>query len=300
MKGFAAVSFGLVCLLSGSLWLLPVEERSPTAELSGFGLSSIVSFALIRIVCSRKRDAVQRAGSVHWRLALSGLAAIAAPTVMLWIGRHNLSSVMAVATQVGVPVVVAVATATLGAGGELQNQLLPSLVGLAGALLILPVALPQSSTGWTGLACYVAAAGCSGVGSIFCHREMTRVSPTQALLTVAGANAVCFIGFAVVWLLVTGSWHDALPSITLSGSLSIAAQSVSMAGITLLLRALSPLAFASRFIFIPLLATAEAALFLHLPLSPRAWMGAMLMLLGGVACLRLDSRQASSTTLSLQ
>ena len=300
MRGSAAISFGLVCFLSGSLWLMPTVEVTQTAELFQFALSGTLSFALLGLVCSFGKDDSREISQTHWRLALSGVGTVATPTLLLWIGRHNLSSVMAVASQVSVPVVVAIATATIGAGSELQTQLIPSLIGLTGALLILPVALPGSATGWIGLACYGAAAACSGMSSILCHQEMTRVSPRRALLTVAGANAIVLSVFAAVWIIVTATWHEAFATLSVPSLLSMAAQSISMAGVLLILRALSPLAFASRFIFIPLLATVEAFFLLHIPLSPRACLGAALMLLGGAACLRADAAMAPSPRMSLR
>ncbi len=300
MGWFTALLFGLVCLLSGSLWLLPMDEGSPAVELLQLVLVSIVAFVVISVASLRKGGATQVVDRASWRLALSGVGAVCVPTLLLWFGRPYLNSVMAVATQVSVPVVVAVALAASSEGGDLQRRLTPSLVSLAGALLILPVALPVGSTGWTGLACYMAAAGCSGVFSIVCHREMTRVSRASALLTVAGANIIGLAAFAAVLLSVTATWRDAWSAITLPSLLPLTARSLSTIGVLILLRRLSPLAIASRFIFIPLVATAEAFFLLHLPLSPRACLGAALMLTGGAACLRQDFEQDASTAMSLR
>ena len=296
----AAVSFGLVCLLFGSLWLLPMDEVSPAVELFRLALGSIASFSVISLVCLGTRSAAQVGSRATWRLALSGVGALGVPALLLWFGRQSLSSVMAVATQVSVPVVVAVASATISEDSDLQNRLIPGLVGLAGALLILPVALPGSSRGWTGLACYVAAAGCSGVFSIVCHREMRRVSLASALRTVAGANAIVFGVFTGVWLVATATWREAWSAVTPSGLLSLATESLGAIGVLVLLRLLSPLAVATRFIFVPLVATVEAFFLLHIPPSPRAGFGAVLMLLGGAACLRTNVEPGSSTEMSLR
>ena len=234
-----------------------------------------------------------------WRLACSGIGTIGAPALLLLMGRQRFSSVMAVATQASLPVIVAVVAGALDPEIELQRRLMPALLALAGTLLVLPVALPHSSQGWIGFSLYFAAAGLSGISTVFCHRDSVRHSAGAALLIVAGANAIFVGGAAAIWLVATDQGHLLRGAATMSSLLPIVLVSGDILALAALLRLLPPLAVASRLVFVPLIAALEAYILLRPTLSLRTAVGSLLMLVGGLACVHAEDSPDASAKMSL-
>ena len=150
MRWIPVPLLSLTCLLSGSQWLLPGSDASFASDLSLFAVGTMLA-AVVPVLLeirSGERTRIFRPG--HSKLILSGIGTIGAPTLLLLLGKQQFSSVMAVATQATLPVIVAVVAGAVDPERELQDGLLPALVALAGTLLVLPVALPRSSQGWIG------------------------------------------------------------------------------------------------------------------------------------------------------
>ncbi len=236
----------------------------------------------------------------NWTLAVSGIGSIGGPTILLLLGRQYFNSLMAVATQTSIPVVVIVATGVLDTGSELQEQIPPALVALAGALLVLPVALPESARGWIGFGLYLASASLAGISSVISHREMTRVSHGTAFFTVAAANTFFFGVTSLLWPFLTTQRPFFAELISGATLLDTGAALLSFVVIIPLLCLLTPQALASRFVFTPLFAAIEAYALMRPSLSVRTAVGASFMLAGALACLRSDSKSASSTSMSLR
>ena len=288
-----------VCLFSGSQWLLPWNEPSPVTELVSLATGATLSALALGLWLQTRGQALRFPDLWSRNLVLSGIGAIGLPAVLLLTGRQQFSSVMAVATQASLPVIVAIASAAIDPGSELQLRLMPALLALAGALLVLPVALPHTPQGWFGFLLYLAAACLSGVSSVFCHREMVRKS-RGSLFVVIVANAGFLSITALVLIAATERGHivGGLPVRQIFAP--IAATAMSLLAVGVLLRMLSPMAAASRLIFSPLIATLEAFTLLHPTLSPRIAIGAALMFLGGLACLDPDRGQVPPRHMSLR
>ncbi len=289
----------LTCFLSGSQWLLPGSDASFASDLSLFAVGTMLA-AIVPVLLeirSDERTRIFRPG--HSKLILSGIGTIGAPTLLLLLGKQQFSSVMAVATQATLPVIVAVVAGAVDPERELQDGLLPALVALAGTLLVLPVALPRSSHGWIGFSLYLAAAALGGLSLVFCHREMIRFPRGVALAVVAGANAV-FLGLvAAIWLASTHQWQPLFSQLTAPTLLSVILAAFGVLSLAAMIQLLSPLATASTFVFTPAVATIEAYLFLRPTLSLRTAFGALLMVLGGFACVLAGQRLTASTNRSL-
>lgn len=287
MRWLPSILFSAVCLLSGSLWLLPLLDSSLASELCVLGCGAVFAAAVIWGGIATRVGVVRLLNGCNWALALSGIGSLGAPALLLLAGRQHFSSIMAVATQTGVPVITAIVGAAVSDGGQSEPHFFAGLTALAGTLLILPVTLPESSRGWIGFACYLAAACLTGASSVFCHREMVRRSRGVALANVSLANGV-FVGAAsAVWLTLGGHWRSAMMALSASSLLATGVAAASMLGVVALLYLLSPEATAARFVFAPLIAAAEAYLLMRPTLSGRTLFGAALMLVGGIACLRI-------------
>ena len=298
MRRFPRALLLTLCILSGSQWLLPSNDLSPRTELlclaTGVSLAGVVLCLLWRGAIPATREAFP------WKLVLSGVGAIGAPALLLLMGRQQYSAIMAVATQASLPVVVAMTSSVIDPGSELQDHLVPALVALGGAFLVLPIGLPLSSHGWYGLFLYVAAVCLSGVFSVFCHREMNRLSRGAALTVVVLANAIFLSIAALVWMTLIAQEKSFGTLMTRQSAVLILIAAMNILLLGALLQLLAPMATASRVILAPLIGTLEAYALLRPTVSLRTAFGALLMLVGGLACLRVDSKQATPKHMSLR
>ncbi len=300
MRHFPTSLLLFFCVLSGSQWLLPANDPSAAVELLALALGALLSGLTLSVCSLRHRELSWISHLWTWKLAFTGVGAIGAPALLLLMGRQQYSSVMAVATQACLPVVVAITGGAIAPGSELQLRLVPAMIALAGTLLVLPVGLPRSPQGWTGLLLYVAAVCLSGVSSVFCHRELVALSRRAGLLCVVIANAV-FLGIiALLWTLLTGQWQSLRTVCDLPNVVLLLLVAVSILIVGALLQLLSPMAAASRVILAPLVGAVEACVLLRPTVSLRTAFGALLMLLGGLLCLRAESDQLSAKHMSLR
>ena len=300
MRRFPVILLVLVCMVSGLQWLLAWNGLALLRDSSSLALGAILAALVTGLWFSTFGQKVRISDLWSWKLTLSGVGTFGIPALLLLLGRQQFNSVMAVATQASVPVVVAITSGAVQPESELQTQLMPGLAALAGTLLVLPVALPQSSSGWSGFLLYLAAACLSGVSSVFCHREMVRVPHGMGLLFVIVSNAIWLGIVAVLWLSVSAQWQGVRGLYTVQNIELVLMTAVSMIAVAALLQSLPPLATASRVVFAPLITTFEAFVFLRPTVSLRTICGALLMLLGGLACLYADREQRSPGTVSLR
>ncbi len=299
MRWWPTVLFSAVCLLSGSLWLLPSTPPSVSISLGILVVGAVTSALSVLCVCGLFAATSVFKWQRNWALALSGIGVLGAPALLLLWGRQHFSSVMAVAVQASIPVIVVIASGVLQERADAQQKLVPGLIALGGSLLVLPVALPKSSQGWAGFGLYLIAACLTGVCSVLCHREMIRVPAAVAIGIPCIANAIFLSVFAVCWLTITGQWHATMELRSAPNLIAAITVALNVTGVAGLLYLLRPHAAAVRFVFAPLLAAVEAYALMRPTLSLRTVMGALLMLIGGIACLQADREQEASTLMSL-
>ncbi len=300
MRWWPTVLFSVVCLLSGSLWLLPSTTPSVSTDLGILVIGAIISALSVLLVCGVLAASSIFSRQWNWELALNGIGVLGAPALLLLWGRQHFSSVMAVTIQASIPVVVVIASGVLEERGDAQQKLVPGLIALGGSLLVLPVALPESSQGWAGFGLYLVAACLTGVCSVVCHREMMRVPVAVAIGIPCIANAIFLSVFAIGWLTTTGQWHATMELRSAPNLIAATTVALNVVGVAGLLYLLRPQAAAVRFVFAPLLAAVEAYALMRPTLSLRTVMGALLMLIGGIACLRADREQEASALMSLR
>ena len=177
----------------------------------------------------------------------------------------------------------------------MQTLLVPALVALTGALLVLPVSLPASTTGWIGFALFVAAAFLHGACGVWCHRVMRTRTFTQSFAEVATVNALFATAIAAVALVQSSERAQTFQEICSPiGLLLVALSCLLAAALFGLLYLAPPMALASRFVLIPLASALEASLLFHPSISVRAAIGASLMLLGAMVCFK--QRLVTTTT----
>lgn len=286
MRWHSKALLSVICLTSGSTWLLSQNDATPAVELWQLALSAVLATVLISVVRFRHDGIIFSSASLSGVLVVSGVGALGAPAVLFLLGRQQLNSLMATATEASIPLLVAIAVSHMAGGAESRLRLGPGLVAFAGVLLLFPVALPGSWHGWSGLLLYLAACCLAATCSVVCHREMIRLPSSNAVLQVALGNALFLLLSAGIWTALFAQPGVAAPSALMSRSAVIIVGAATLAGVIYLLWLVEPIAAASRFVLTPLVATVEAYVLLRPTLSFRGAAGAMLMLIGALACLR--------------
>jgi hypothetical protein len=178
-----------------------------------------------------------------------------------------------------VPVVVVMAAAQqsweFGAQADPRGLLGPSLAGVCGAALLLPFTMPGSVAGKVWLGALVAAAAVAGLAAVRLHALLRGVPAIVAAALASGVMAGCEA------LLSRGSW-GALRALDARGWLFEAGIAVGFEGPLLLLgvrllRELPPVAFATRYLWILLVAVLESYVLMHPAANWIMGLGALLM-----------------------
>ena len=233
-------------------------------------------------------------------LVLPSLFAIALPEVLLAWGAEHLAPIMGVASMAATPLLAGLLGAALDEQAPaMEITLLPAVTALGGLLLILPVSLPASRSGWIGLGLYFAASGCSACGSVLYYRQtrgqMSVAAFRTASLTTCGAMLLLWAVFRAAGF-ETGLQEPSMFGLLPAGAIFLAGTGALIA----LLGTLLPAALASRFVLAPLLGAVEAYALLRPTLSWRAGIGAFLTALGAGLLLRSTAHHRASATTSLR
>lgn len=200
MKASRLAGFLLLCLLSGSGWLLTLFY--PSAIAAPF--STCIHFAMIGLIAAlvwlRSRNP-RVASELLFAIALAGAALFALPAVVLQITAGAVPEFFSVAMfcAISVMTVLLLGIFSGDAGGMSPRGLIASLVGLGGALRLFPVALPASSRGWrcgilVACSCLVIA-----LASVWMHRLVRGVA-TAAVVAVASLGSAVALGVYAAFL----------------------------------------------------------------------------------------------------
>jgi hypothetical protein len=221
------------------------------------------------------------------------------PIVVAEYARGSVPAISRSALYALVPVVVVMAVASSESGEREERGarlfLMPALAGLGGLLLLLPLSFSGSARGWTMLVLDCAAVVLVGLASVWMHRSLRGVGFAAAIALVGVANAV----FLLVWNAVREEmvWRGK----GLASVLSIAslADVVEVLLIVWLLREMSPIRFASRYLVIPLVTVLESYFVMLPEWTVRMGFGTALLAAGGGMLLFLKARE-EETVLSLR
>jgi drug/metabolite transporter (DMT)-like permease len=288
MRSRVWLAFGALCVLLSSSWLLSpgttdlssIEKQGCFYGAVGFA-ASILSYRQLRVrLKKRKLPWLQLAGG---SVLLLGLPAVLSE----WAG-NEISDVSRAALFTLVPfVVVAVAM-----GSELLSAdepgvrrfFVPALAAFGGALLLLPFNFPISERGRMMLGVLLAAIVLTGFASAWIYRLLRGFGMMEALATVCLSNAVFFAVCCLVGLALAGSWSGTSSLISIYSLYNLA----ELLLLVWLLREMTPVHLAGRYLIAPLFTVLEAFVALHPALTLR--MGAGLVLLAGGAGYILFSR----------
>jgi drug/metabolite transporter (DMT)-like permease len=279
MKRSVWLTFGALCLLSSSSWVVEPYGASslPSLERQGL-LDFVVGFAALLL---SGRGSMLRIRQQSWtRLIVVGLGFFGIPALAIELASGAVPEVSRSALFALVPIVVAVVLSAVEAGGaaerDARRSLAPALVGLGGLLLLLPLSFSSSARGNAMIAVVCTAVILAGIASVWLYRLLQQFELSDAAALVCLSNAIFLLicgwgSGAIVWdrgsLLSLLSWSS-LVDVT------------EVLLLLWLLRRMPPVQFASRYLLIPLLTVLEAYILVRPPLTLRIGAGTILLAAG--------------------
>jgi len=192
-----------LCLLASSTWLIdqqwPITLPLPTRRtLHNLILAiAIAPFACMRLVRNRSQS------RPYAKLAIASILLLGLPALLVDIARTAVSSVTVTELFAILPIAIVVLTPHLAFGRnptpDTTHLLVPAFIGLAGTLLLLPFALPDSPRRAACQALTILAVVLSAIAAIWMHRLLAAFTVVEAILLCCLANAA----FSLAWLLTS-------------------------------------------------------------------------------------------------
>ena len=278
--------FAVLCLLQGAGLLLDQFMPPLLPGLMRLGVHDgllAVAFSLV----SRKSTVPV------WTLAGLGIALFGVPQVLFAAaGGHVDGFTELLVTLLG-PVIVVVVSAqrreAFGPEDSPLRLLAPAVVGIGGAVLVLPFYLPASRVGQLWLAVMVLAAVAAGVAAVRIHTLLQGVDVLRAAALVFGAVSVVALGFCWVDGRVTLVWDagaavfELLRLVVVEGPILLLT--------VWLLREMKPERFAARPLLVVLVMIVESFIVEHPTVGWTMVVGVLLIGGGAWGLLRVDSRK---------
>ena len=290
--------FAVLCLVSGSSWIIPpaMADGLPLLEQQSLLFGVI---GLIALLFSR-RDTWARRGGLQ--LARTGGAAVAffgVPIVVVEYAGASVSSITRSALFAVVPVVVALAVAAGDVGIREERGarrfLAPALAGVGGLLLLLPLQFSGSPRGRVMLALVSAVVVLVGFASVWLYRLLGDVAVVQAIALTGVANAIFLLVCSALHEVMVWRWSG-LESVL---SISSAVDLLEVLFIVWLLREMEPIRFAARYFVIPMVTILESFVFVRPQMTVRIGFGTAL-LAAGAGMLLFTKNGEEETVLSLR
>jgi hypothetical protein len=290
-------TFGALCLLSSSAWLAAPFGTSTLPSLERQGLLHLM-IGIGALLVSNKKMPARFKDRPSARLALTSLGFFGVPALAIeftssFVGEINRSALFAM-----VPIVVVVTLTAVDAGGPAERgarrSLAPALAGLGGLLLLLPLSLSNSAHRDLMSAVVGAAVILVGITSVLLYRLLQYFELSDAIALVCLSNAGLLL--ACAWSSRTITWRAS--SLLSLVSLPSLVELFEVLLLLWLLRKMSPVQFASRYLLIPLLTVVEAYILLRPPLTLR--IGAGVILLAAGSGMLLLQHPAEEDVLSLR
>ena len=289
------IVFSVFCLLSSAVWLIPpgTGDALPLLEQQCllYAVAGLGAFLFV------KRRVRARIAELHWvRLAAAGVIFLSVPAVLIEsVGSRVLAVNRSAAFALLPAVVVLVTVSRPNAEEEDRRFLAPALMAFGGVLLLLPVALPGSAREWAMLVVVWLAVGLVAIAGVCIYRLLQAFAVVDAIALVCLANAL----FLLAWCSVTGSlvwqWSGFGAMVSIASLVGL----VTLVLLIWLLREMSPVRFAARYLVIPLLTVVEGYIVLRPELTVRMGVGAAL-LAAGAAWILFSKASGDEAVLSLR
>ncbi|MEO6911930.1 MAG: hypothetical protein ABI158_13515 [Edaphobacter sp.] len=288
--------FAALCVLVSNSWLLPtVPDDGASSIVRQSCLDGVLGMVALVATSPRLWVRLRESSLVLPRLAGVSVMLLGVPAVASAWARGGVPDVSQAALFALVPFIVVVVAMGRepGAGEEfaVRRFFAPALAGFGGVLLLLSFNFPVSARGRTMFGVLLLAVVVTGVASAWIYRLLGGFTLMEAFAVVCLSNAVFL---AVCSLLLGASWSRAWPLISISSLYYL----LELVLLVWLLRAMSPVRLAARYLVVPLLAVLEGLAILRPDFTVR--MGAGLVLLaGGAGYILFSRRQNSDAALSV-
>lgn len=274
MKKTTWIMFAVFCALASSEWLLPAISGGMRAVIYG-SIGTIAAAINGRRQWLPWREAVGLAGA--------SVLIVGVPFVINHWASAHLSSTSETVVLGFVPILMVLVVAQ-GGSENARSSLVPALAGLSGLLLLIPFSMPESWTGWASLVALAISAVMVTVGSVMTHRRLQEINIVQAIAIFCVSN--------VLVLLVS---TRPLFEVNWTAAALVSIEILLLVG---LLKGVSPIRLASRYLVIPGLTILEGFALLRPQLSGRMVVGAAL-LAGSSAWMLMAQHDDEQITLSL-
>lgn len=260
MKFKQGLLFFALCLIAASAWLL--DELLPCSlpvVAQGFVASVVVCLAAK--LAGRRGNSRRLPLRSRFQIALWTAVLFSLPLILIWYAGDHLSATAVALCYTLVPAASAFFLAQ-AQEAELLSLLGPALAGIAGAALILPFELPGSTTGRLLLAALVCSAVLNGyaIGRL---RTLTReASLAEGFCYSALGPVLAGATFLAIEPRVFATFH--LRSFLLVSSIAHLVFSIVILALSLyLVRQISVVAFATRFLLVPFFTIVEGYVILR-------------------------------------
>jgi drug/metabolite transporter (DMT)-like permease len=279
MKQFVWLTFGALCLLSASAWVIEPFDTAALPSLERQALLHLIVGLTSLLLSPRKIRS--RLRHQPWpRVALASLGFFAIPAAAIEFGSSAVPQITRSALFALVPIVVVVALTTIETAApeerSARRSLAPALVGLGGLLLLLPLNLSNSARSNARIAVLCVAVILVGIASVWLARWLAEFKLADAVAVVCLANAAVLFACAAVSRSIVWNASGLLSLLSWSSLLDI----LEILLLLWLLRVMPPIQFAARYLLIPLLTVLEGYVLLRPELTLRIGAGAILLATG--------------------
>lgn len=294
-RGRIWIAFFALCLLLSSSWLLPsgATGESPIAQQGCFyGIVGLLGWLLS---CRRLWSRMKQGGRSWLPVAAMSILLLGLPAVLGEWARGGISDISRAAIFALVPFVVVVVAATRESEPGVRRFSIPALIGFGGVLLLLPFSFPTSPRGQIVFGVLLAVVALVGFASEAIYHLLRGFGMIEALAVMALSNAVFLIACHLVNLPSAESWSGVSSLLSIHSLYNLA----ELLLLVWLLREMSPVRLAGRYLIVPLFTVLEGLAFLHPPLTVRMGAG-LVLLVAGAAFLLLSRGWDSDAVLSIR
>ena len=280
------MGFAGLCLLSGSGWLLqqawPSEMVWPFGSCLHFGVIGLLGLA-VSVLRGEWREVSRRRVVC---LSLAGMCLFALPSAVLQIAAGKVPAYTSAAVFCAVPLMTVLASMAIGdgEGSRSRGLMVPSMIGLAGALLLFPVQTPGSLRRWLFLGLVVVAGIVVAIASVWVHRLMQGigVAVTAAAIGLGSAAVLGANG-------ASAGWPHLEAGMIAGELLRCAVFDLPLVWLLVwLTREVEPARLSARFLLVPLLTVLEGYALDSGPVEARTIAAVVLLCAGGVMLLVRD------------
>jgi drug/metabolite transporter (DMT)-like permease len=280
------VGFFALCLLGASAGLVDDAWPSSLGTAERLGLHDLV-IAIVLCGVAWNTGRVRLQGRPWMKVALASVCLLGVPVMFAEAAGDRMSGVLVTALFGLFPVMMVVVVSYVDLGGAessgTNRLLVPTLIGLSGLLLVLPIVQPGS---WeqAGIEAVVACGVfVAAVASVWMYRLLREFAVIEAAVICCAANAVFFFAVFVASRLVTrtdGGSEWSWRGVGVEAAIAILFGLPQILLLVWLLREMTPVRFAARYLVIPLLTVIEGYALVRPPITGRVIGGAVLVIFG--------------------